>query len=117
MLAIAALSLGGTASATPRKPAKPTARHLVHHASKGKSHALRTPTTAATMATRTSSEPSESAGETETSDTPASDGDAAAQAAACQAAGIDPNADNVNYDDATGTCSLDTGGGDSQSQG
>ena len=40
-----------------------------------------------------------------------SDNDAAAQAAACQKAGIDPNADNVQYDDQAGTCTLDTGGG------
>jgi|GEM_PF-2244406 hypothetical protein len=40
---------------------------------------------------------------------PGSDGDAAAQAAACQKAGVDPNADNVQYDDQTGVCSLDTG--------
>lgn len=37
--------------------------------------------------------------------------DAAAQASACQKAGIDPNGSNVQYDDQTGTCSLDTGGG------
>jgi len=38
-----------------------------------------------------------------------SDTDGAAQAAACKAAGIDPEASNVEYDDATGKCSLDTG--------
>ncbi len=38
------------------------------------------------------------------------DNDAAVQAAACQKAGItDPNA-NVQYDDQTGACTLDTGG-------
>lgn len=36
--------------------------------------------------------------------------DAAAQAAACTKAGIDPNAQNIQYDDQTGTCSLDAGG-------
>jgi hypothetical protein len=36
------------------------------------------------------------------------DGDAAAQDAACKAAGIDPAADNVQYDPSTG-CSLDNG--------
>jgi hypothetical protein len=36
-----------------------------------------------------------------------SDSDGGAQAAACAAAGV--TGDNVNYDDATGTCSLDTG--------
>ena len=38
-----------------------------------------------------------------------SDGDSAAQVASCQKAGVDPNADNVQYDDQSGTCSLDTG--------
>lgn len=41
-----------------------------------------------------------------------SDDDAAAQAAACKAAGIDPNADNVEYDDEADTCKLDSGGND-----
>jgi hypothetical protein len=36
--------------------------------------------------------------------------DTAGQAAACKAAGIDPNGSNVNYDDSTGTCTLDGGG-------
>lgn len=49
----------------------------------------------------------EQAGEAESA---ANDGDEAQQAAACKAAGIDPNASNVNYEDTTGTCSLDTGG-------
>jgi hypothetical protein len=40
-----------------------------------------------------------------------SDGDSAVQAAACQKAGIDPRADNVEYDDQTGVCGLDTAGG------
>lgn len=35
------------------------------------------------------------------------DADAAAQAAACEAAGV--VGDNVNYDEKTGTCSLDNG--------
>ena len=38
-----------------------------------------------------------------------SDADAAAQQAACTAAGVDPNASNIQYDDQTGACSLDTG--------
>jgi hypothetical protein len=37
-----------------------------------------------------------------------SDADTAAQTAACKAAGIDPAANNVEYDDATGKCTLDT---------
>jgi hypothetical protein len=39
----------------------------------------------------------------------ANDTDGAAQAAACTKAGIDPNADNVQYDDQSGTCSRDGG--------
>ena len=40
------------------------------------------------------------------------DTDGAAQAAACAAAGV--TGDNVNYDDATGKCSLDTGADSNQ---
>ncbi len=36
--------------------------------------------------------------------------DQAAQDAACTAAGIDPTASNIQYDDATGVCTLDAGG-------
>ena len=50
---------------------------------------------------------SEQQGDNESASEPDSDG--AAQAAACQKVGIDPNG-NVQYDDQTGTCSLDTGG-------
>lgn len=45
----------------------------------------------------------------ESSAAPESGADAAAQAAACKTAGIDPNAGDVNFDDQTGVCSLDTG--------
>jgi hypothetical protein len=38
-----------------------------------------------------------------------SDADEAAQAAACQAAGLDTNASNIQYDDETGVCKLDSG--------
>jgi hypothetical protein len=55
----------------------------------------------------------ESAAETsdaaEAASTPESAADTAAQDAACKAAGISPTADNVNYDDASGTCTLDSG--------
>lgn len=37
--------------------------------------------------------------------------DQAAQDAACTKAGVDPQASNIQYDDVTGTCSLDGGGG------
>lgn len=36
--------------------------------------------------------------------------DQAAQDAACTAAGIDPTAANIQYDDASGVCTLDAGG-------
>ena len=39
------------------------------------------------------------------------DGDQAAQDAACKAAGINSSASNINYDDGTGVCSLDSGNG------
>jgi len=38
-----------------------------------------------------------------------SDSDQAAQDAACAKAGISPSADNIDYDDATGVCKLDSG--------
>ncbi len=39
-------------------------------------------------------------------------GDQAKQDAACQEAGISPSATNIDYDDETGVCQLDTGGDD-----
>jgi len=39
-----------------------------------------------------------------------SPGDQARQDAACNAAGIPPSATNIDYDDETGVCQLDTGG-------
>lgn len=39
-----------------------------------------------------------------------SPGDQARQVAACKAAGISPSATNIDYDDQTGVCRLDTGG-------
>ncbi len=35
--------------------------------------------------------------------------DAAAQAAACEAAGVDPSAENIEFDDETGECELESG--------
>lgn len=59
--------------------------------------------TAATSASET-----ESSGYTESAGNPESaDADGAQQAAACQKAGV--TGDNVQYDDQTGSCSLDTG--------
>jgi hypothetical protein len=93
-LAVAALAVGGSsfaiAGSTPAKPAvkhAKAAKAAKHHARH--SVALRKATT-------------ETPGETASSE---NDADAAAQDAACKAAGVDPNGSNVNYDDATGTCS------------
>lgn len=44
------------------------------------------------------------------SEEPESPGDQARQDAACKAAGVSPSATNVDYDDETGVCRLDTGG-------
>ena len=63
----------------------------------------------AAVSGKSSEDPSASEQQGENESSSASDNDAAAQAAACQKAGIDPNADNVQYDDQTGTCSLDAG--------
>jgi hypothetical protein len=46
-------------------------------------------------------------GKTEKNSGAESSADTAAQAAACEKAGV--SGDNVNYDDATGTCSADSG--------
>jgi hypothetical protein len=90
-LAVAALAVGGSsfaiAGSTPAKPAVKHAKAAKHHARH--SVALRKATT-------------ETPGETASSENGA---DAAAQDAACKAAGVDPNGSNVNYDDASGTCS------------
>lgn len=45
---------------------------------------------------------------------PESENDARAQAAACEKAGVNPNASNINYDDETGVCTLDSGGNDEE---
>ncbi|MBC7593132.1 MAG: hypothetical protein H7288_04215 [Kineosporiaceae bacterium] len=63
------------------------------------------------MAAANASPPSQTASQTETTsaDKPESAADQAAQDAAVKAAGIDPNASNINYDDATGIATLDSG--------
>jgi cytoskeletal protein RodZ len=112
---VAALAVGGAAiaSATHTSPQKQQAKVVK------KAHAAKRSLTASKPA----SEPaeaadSESAAETpdtpeaastEAASTPESAADTAAQDAACKAAGISPTADNVNFDDASGTCTLDNG--------
>jgi hypothetical protein len=48
------------------------------------------------------------------SQTSTQDDDQAAQDAACKAAGVPLSADNIDYDDATGVCKLDSGSGDAE---
>ena len=82
------------------------------------SHATSPPTAPQTQTQQGSqSAPDSSATTTENtaeSATSESDGNSAAQTAACQKAGIDPNASNIQYDDQTGICTLDTGSGSQQ---
>lgn len=54
-------------------------------------------------------------GETSSSSTESA-ADQAAQDTACEAAGVDPAASNIQYDDATGVCSLDGGGQDTNGE-
>ena len=101
--ALTALVVGAStlASAAPHAKAHATVGHSSH------AHA----TTLHHAGSSTARAKRDNPGESEST---ASDGDGAAQAAACQKAGIDPNADNVQYDDQTGTCTLDTGGNSQQ---
>jgi hypothetical protein len=119
LVALAAFGVASSAMATTtskHKGVKQAAKHVAK--TKGAKHArLLAATKSAKSAT--SSETPTSAPETESSTeaagAPESAADTAAQDAACKAAGIDPNG-NVQFDDATNTCSLDTGGTDSQQQ-
>jgi uncharacterized iron-regulated membrane protein len=96
---IAALAVGGAAiaSATHTAPQK-------QHAKVVKSTPASEPAEAAD-----SESAAETHNSTEAASTPESAADTAAQDAACKAAGISSTADNVNYDDASGTCTLDNG--------
>jgi len=105
--ALAVLAVGGSAvaSAAPQAKGQVSARQSV------RSHAaVRTHLRAASLRSAR-----EAQGESGSGVTSESDGDAAAQAAACKAAGINPSADNVQYDDQSGTCALDTGANSQQS--
>ena len=57
---------------------------------------------------------SESQSTTEQEVSSEAENDGAAQAAACKEAGVDPNAENVEYEDETGTCALGSGGSDDE---
>jgi len=103
LAALAAITAGG---ATLALGAPQTARHATVSQS-ARSHA----TTLRAASRESASSERDNPGESNTAEP---DSDAAAQAAACQKAGINPNADNVQYDDQTGVCSLDTGSNSQQ---
>jgi hypothetical protein len=96
---LSALAFGGSALASPDAKAHVARSHVQRAAL----HTVR--------AHSAGEDPSNSEQQREGGSAAESDSDAGAQAAACQKAGIDPNASNVQYDDQTGTCSLDTGSG------
>lgn len=98
LMALAFAVTMGAATQSAQAKTRHHARHAVHRA-----HAR----TADASTTPNANGPADSSEGTSGS----SEGDSndAAQAAACTAAGIDPNASNVQYDDQTGTCSLDSG--------
>ena len=64
---------------------------------------------AANAADSSSHNPTTSQTETKGADKSEGAADQAAQDAAVKAAGIDPSASNINYDDATGVATLDSG--------
>ena len=106
--AFGALAVGGSALATAAQHHPAAKQHAAVHQAKQKT--AKSGEVPGTEAKDSGSE-SESASEAESAS--GADADAGAQAAACKAAGVDPNADNVQYDDQTGTCSVDPGGTDS----
>ncbi len=91
-LAVGGATLASAGSGSPAVKSRPAARHITSAAQRS-----------------TAEDPNKGEKQTEGQPTAESDTDAAAQAAACQKAGIDPNG-NVQYDDQSGMCSLDTGG-------
>jgi hypothetical protein len=106
--ALAAIAVGGSAIATgaPSKsqtPAKPAV--ATKAPAKEGQEAKETGEQPDAAESAAESTAPEAAGAESTSE--AGDTDGAAQAAACAAAGV--KGDNVNYDDTTGTCSVDTG--------
>jgi hypothetical protein len=94
LVAFAALAVGGSTIASAKPPHKPgPAAHQMKSAKAKAPHA-----SSSVKSTKEDGEPADAANDT----------DGAAQAAACAKAGV--TGDNVNYDDATGTCTADTGG-------
>jgi hypothetical protein len=116
MVALVALAAFGVASSamagttSKHKGAKLTAKHVAKK--KGAKHARLLASTKSATSPSDTGTAAETPG-TETGGAAESAADTAAQDAACKKAGIDPNG-NVQFDDQTNTCSLDTGGTDSQ---
>lgn len=109
ILTVAALAFGGARLASAAGGSHAAAsnashRHVAH------SHAVARAQLVRATARTSREDPSASEQQGENGSAAESDNDAAAQATACQKAGIDPNGANVQYDDQSGTCSLDTGG-------
>lgn len=111
---VAALAIGGAAiaSATHTAPQKSQAKVVTKHTAKRSISGLTPASEPAETADSESAAETPDATEaasTEAASTPESSADTAAQGAACKTAGVAPTADNVNYDDASGTCTLDNG--------
>jgi hypothetical protein len=87
------------------KGAKIVAKHVSKQAAGKRARLVALKTSSAKGETPSSETSGETGGAAESA------ADTAAQDAACKAAGIDPNG-NVQFDDQTNTCSLDTGGND-----
>jgi hypothetical protein len=94
LVAFAALAVGGSSIASANAPHKPGP--AAHQTKTAKAKATRAISSA--KSTKEAPEPADAGNDT----------DGAAQAAACAKAGV--TGDNVSYDDATGTCTADTGG-------
>jgi hypothetical protein len=111
---VAALAVGGAAiaSATHTAPQKQQAKVLQKHAGKRTVAGIAPasePGEAVDSESAAETPDSSEAASTEAASTPESAADTAGQDAACKAAGISPTADNVNYDDASGSCTVDNG--------
>jgi hypothetical protein len=106
LLALAALAIGGSAIASAAHRSAPPAAPAAAPAPSIPATDAETPDSSTAADAKDTG--TETAGETKDTGTE-SDVPSAAEIAACKAAGLDPNADNINYDDATGTCTVDSG--------
>ncbi|MDX6539711.1 MAG: hypothetical protein QOH15_887 [Gaiellales bacterium] len=107
LLALAAFTVASSAMAgtTSKHKSGQVAKHVVKKASAKNARLV--------VASKSTTPSSEGESTTEAGGAAESATDTAAQDAACKAAGVDPNG-NVQFDDQTNTCSLDTGGTGSQ---